>query len=276
MRDLSSTVVIRARCAQRRPLGRPGQPAQSQPRPRSKQRTHSTREQAAQPGRCRAINVQVEEVNDGYSAGRDRPPIVLGRPAPGRRSMLPSRLCGSLPADPSLTPTGPHEPPSGQPRSPCFTLRPGANRLLLAPTDQMACHSCAIASTGDRARPVTTGLNRPNSSSEIYCSASRDRACRPTSEHRSRPRLSALRVPFHLDSAPPLAASIGVLRPSATRGKSAVPCQFMDSSLVRCAWISPGLTGWAPRPARRGDGSSSSGSMDGPCRRPTIRISSRV
>jgi len=26
MRDLSSAVVIRARCAQRRPLGRPGQP----------------------------------------------------------------------------------------------------------------------------------------------------------------------------------------------------------------------------------------------------------
>ena len=60
-----------------------------------------------------------------------------GGPAPGPRSMLPSRLCGSLPADPSLTPTGPHEPPSGQPRSPCFTLRPGANRLLLAPTDLM-------------------------------------------------------------------------------------------------------------------------------------------
>jgi hypothetical protein len=45
----------------------------------SKQRTHSTREQTAQPGRCRAINVQLDEVNDGYSAGRDRPPIVLGR-----------------------------------------------------------------------------------------------------------------------------------------------------------------------------------------------------
>jgi hypothetical protein len=59
-----------------------------------------------------------------------------GAPAPGPRSMLPSRLCGRLPADPSLTPTGPHEPPSGQPRSPCLTLRPGANRLLLAPTDQ--------------------------------------------------------------------------------------------------------------------------------------------
>src|SRR4029453_13603817 len=80
-----------------------------------------------------------------------------GGPAPGPRSMLRSRLCGSLPDDPSLTPTGLHEPPSGQPRSPCFTLRPGANRLVLAPTDQMACHSCAIASTGDRARPVTTG-----------------------------------------------------------------------------------------------------------------------
>jgi hypothetical protein len=129
----------------------------STPPAHSKQRTHSTCEQTAQPGRCRAINVQFDEVNDGYSAGRDGPPIVLG-PAPGPRSMLPSRLCGSLPADPSLTPTGPHEPPSGQPRSPCFTLRPGANRLLLAPTDQMACHSCAIASTGDRARPVTTGV----------------------------------------------------------------------------------------------------------------------
>ena len=110
----------------------------STPPAHSKQRTHSTREQTAQPGRCRAINVQLDEVNDGYSAGRDRPPIVLGRgPAPGPRSMLPSRLCGSLPADPSLTPTGPHEPPSGQPRSPCFTLHPGANRLLLAPTDLM-------------------------------------------------------------------------------------------------------------------------------------------
>lgn len=60
-----------------------------------------------------------------------------GGPAPGPRSMRPSRLRGSLPADPSLTPTGPHEPPSGQPRSPCFTLHPGANRLLLAPTDLM-------------------------------------------------------------------------------------------------------------------------------------------
>ena len=51
----------------------------STPPAHSKQRTHSTREQTAQPGRCRAINTQLDEVNDGYSAGRDRPPIVLGR-----------------------------------------------------------------------------------------------------------------------------------------------------------------------------------------------------
>jgi hypothetical protein len=56
-----------------------GNPPISTPPAHSKQRTHSTREQIAQPGRCRAINVQLDEVNNRYSADRDRPPIVLGR-----------------------------------------------------------------------------------------------------------------------------------------------------------------------------------------------------
>jgi hypothetical protein len=81
-----------------------------------------------------------------------------GGPAPGPRSMLPSRLCGSLPADPSLTPTGPHEPPSGQPRSPCFTLHPGANRLLLAPTDLMV--GVLSACYTRRPQGVTHGQSR--------------------------------------------------------------------------------------------------------------------
>src|SRR5215207_8334950 len=81
-----------------------------------------------------------------------------GGPAPGPRSMLSSRLCGSLPADPSLTPTGPHEPPSGQPRSPCFTLHPGANRLLLAPTDLMV--GVLSACYTRRPQGVTHGQSR--------------------------------------------------------------------------------------------------------------------
>ncbi len=81
-----------------------------------------------------------------------------GGPAPGPRSMLPSRLCGSLPADPSLTPTGPHEPPSGQPRSPCFTLHPGASRLLLAPTDLMV--GVLSACYTRRPQGVTHGQSR--------------------------------------------------------------------------------------------------------------------
>jgi hypothetical protein len=72
--------------------------------------------------------------------------------------MLPSRLCGSLPADPSLTPTGPHEPLSGQPRSPCFTLHPGANRLLLAPTDLMV--GVLSACYTRRPQGVTHGQSR--------------------------------------------------------------------------------------------------------------------
>ena len=141
----------------------------STPPAHSKQRTHSTREQTAQPGRCRAINVQLDEVNDGYSAAETDHRSCSGGPAPGPRSMLPSRLCGSLPADPSLTSTGPHEPPSGQPRSPCFTLRPGANRLLLAPTDHMV-------------MPATCPMRR--SVGDCHGHSRTDRqACRPGSQH---------------------------------------------------------------------------------------------
>ena len=135
-----------------------GDPPSLNPPAHSKQRTHSTREQTAQPGRCRAINVQLDEVNDGYSAAETDHRSCSGGPAPGPRSMLPSRLCGSLPADPSLTPTGPHEPPSGQPRSPCFTLHPGANRLLLAPSDLMV--GVLSACYTRRPQGVTHGQSR--------------------------------------------------------------------------------------------------------------------
>ena len=128
----------------------------STPPAHSKQRTHSTREQTAQPGRCRAINVQLDEVNDGYSAGREDHRSCSGGPAPGPRSMLPSRLCGSLPADPD--PNRSTRTPSGQPRSPCFTLHPGANRLLLAPTDLMV--GVLSACYTRRPQGVTHGQSR--------------------------------------------------------------------------------------------------------------------
>jgi hypothetical protein len=101
MRDLSSAVVIRARCAQRRPVGGPGQPASSQPRPRtaSSAPTPHANRRLSPVDAVQSTRNEMRPTTVTRRAGTDHR-SCSGGPAPGPRSMLPSRLCGSWPADP--------------------------------------------------------------------------------------------------------------------------------------------------------------------------------
>jgi hypothetical protein len=97
MRDLSSAVAFRTRGA-----ASPSRPTRatrliSTPPAHSKQRTHSTREQTAQPGRRRTINVQLDPVSHGHSRSRRAPASCVNEARPGPRSVPPSWLCRHIP-----------------------------------------------------------------------------------------------------------------------------------------------------------------------------------